>query len=74
MEPNGTPIKGYRELTQFEIDSINDVKHVAELAGEMVAGLFRNVEFDHRWAAIAKTELQQGFMAAVRSIARPTSF
>lgn len=31
-------------------------------------------EHDPRWLAIAQTQLQQGFMALTRSIARPTTF
>lgn len=29
---------------------------------------------DKRWAAIARTELQQGFMALTRAVAQPTTF
>ena len=34
----------------------------------------RTVKADQRWLAIAKTQLQQGFMALGRSIARPDGF
>jgi hypothetical protein len=74
MEPNGNSIAGYRVLTQFEIDSINDVKHVAQVVDDVITSLEGIGETDKRWVAIAKTQLQQGFMAAVRSIARPTGF
>lgn len=29
---------------------------------------------DNRWLAIGKTDLQKGFMAVIRSIAKPTTF
>jgi hypothetical protein len=29
---------------------------------------------DQRWVAIAKTDLQKGFMALVRAVAQPESF
>ncbi|MBC4892321.1 hypothetical protein H8L28_26810, partial [Klebsiella pneumoniae] len=29
---------------------------------------------DKRWLAIGKTDLQKGFMAVIRSIAKPTTF
>ena len=31
-------------------------------------------ELDKRWLAIAKTDLQKGFMAATRSVAKPDFF
>lgn len=30
--------------------------------------------FDKRWSSIARTQLQQGFMALIRSIAKPETF
>ena len=67
-------IKGYRELTEKEIDVINDIKDVADLIGRLIDSMEKIEEFDQRWVAIAKTDLQKGFMSAVRAIAQPTSF
>lgn len=68
-------IKGYRDLTPTEIDTINALKHVAEGVGEIVDKLAAGREnFDQRWVAIGKTHLQQGFMALVRAVAMPESF
>lgn len=67
-------IKGYRDLSEVEIGAMNDCKLVAIEVGTLcdkVAGI-ENV--DKRWLAIAKTDLQKGFMALVRSIAQPTTF
>lgn len=68
-------IVGYRELTPDEIEIINDIKAQANNLGAVFTVLeSRNSEVDKRWLAIAKTHLQQGFMAMVRAIAKPEGF
>ena len=67
-------IKGYRELTDTEINDIEVVKSMAETVGEMVERMNDASRFDQRWVAIAKTDLQKGFMALVRSVAKPEGF
>jgi hypothetical protein len=80
LENQHTLIKGYRDLSEVEIAAMNEVKALAEKAGELVGWLQnRNLEAngfapDQRWISIAKTDLQTGFMALVRSIAQPTTF
>lgn len=67
-------IKGYRDLSQAEIDAMNAVKKEGERLGILIEELRDNDSLDQRWVSIAETHLQQGIMAAVRSIAQPTSF
>lgn len=67
-------IKGYRELTRTEIDLINEIKGHAEVIGELVRKLESTTSTDLRWLAIGRTELQQGFMALNRSVAKPETF
>lgn len=67
-------IKGYRDLSEGEIKAMNAVKSEAERIGLLVEELEANTDLDARWVIIAKDHLQQGFMAAVRSIAKPTTF
>lgn len=67
-------IKGYRDLSQAEIDAMNAVKAEGTRLGILIEELRDNPELDQRWVDIAETHLQQGCMAAVRSIAQPTSF
>lgn len=69
-----TAIKGYRELNQTEIQAINRIKDLAEDVGFMIEQLEGTVGIDQRWLAIAKTDLQKGFMAFVRSVAQPSTF
>lgn len=102
MENQHRKIKGYRELSQAEIDLMNEVKAKGVELGDLIAKvqtylreqslnaqLYNEAgtdrvdqeEFDrvvaaegHRWAAIAKTDLQTGLMALTRSIAQPGFF
>lgn len=76
------PVKGYRELTQAEVDLMNEGKALAEQCGawiEKLRGMGQKTEevptgLDQRWVSIGATQLQQGFMAAIRGIAQPTTF
>jgi hypothetical protein len=76
MENQHRKISGYRELSQEEIDLMNEGKALAQQVGEWVAKLqgMGQTALDQRWVAIGKTDLQTGFMAAIRGIAKPTTF
>lgn len=69
-------IIGYRELSEGEAILINEIKQVANTVGELVerVAMLPQIDDAGRWAAIGKTQLQQGFMALIRSVARPDSF
>ena len=68
------PITGYRTLTEAEIAAMNEGKAIAVQVGEWIDRLMAAPETDKRWVAIGKTHLQQGFMAALRGVAQPTTF
>jgi len=74
MDNQHQHIKGYRDLTPAEIDAMNKVKVKAEEVGQLIEDLQNIPGVDLRWVSIAKTNLQQGFMAAVRAVAKPTTF
>ena len=74
MENQHQKIKGYRELSQEEIDLINMVKQKCKEMGELVASLRNNQAVDQRWVSIGATDLQTGLMALTRSIAKPDLF
>lgn len=74
MENQHQKITGYRDLTQEEIDLMNEVKAKGVELGELVDKLMATESVDKRWASIGKTDLQTGMMALVRSIAQPTTF
>lgn len=67
-------LTGYRELTEDEIATINSIKESADEIGEIIKGMTGWEGADQRWVAIAKTDLQKGFMALVRAVAQPTTF
>ena len=73
MENQHRSISGYRELSQSEIDMMNQIKDLGTELGRMVEGLTDPV-YDQRCVALAKTNLQQGMMWAVRAVAQPTTF
>ena len=81
MKDQHEKIKGYRDLTQEEIDLMNEVKDMGveldqlikkcemfdlELSTKTTAGdMLESDSF--RWRAIAKTSLQQGIMALTQA-------
>jgi len=67
-------IKGYRDLTQEEIDAMNEVKEMGAKVQQLVDKLQANSELDQRWISIGRTQLQQGFMALTRGITKPGFF
>ncbi len=84
--PVKASIKGYRQLSDAEQALINRVKATAEEVAHLVTDVRDFVEsnpLEHdgvtrlnpaRWAALADTDLQVGFMKLVRAIARPTTY
>jgi hypothetical protein len=74
LENQHRQIKGYRELTEYEIELMNEVKTKGEELGRLVDKLESKTDLDQRWVEIGKTNLQTGLMALTRSIAQPTFF
>lgn len=80
MDNQHKKITGYRDLTQEEIDFMNESKALAVQVGEFIDRLEKaNVEkgavvADVGWLMTAKTDLQKGFMSLTRSIAKPSTF
>lgn len=85
MDNQHCQIKGYRELSQAEIDLMNEIKTKGNEVGELIERLSKlhleemktNKEHDPermRWLAIGKTDLQKGLMALTRSVANPSFF
>lgn len=84
MENQHKKIKGYRDLSQEEIDLMNEGKALAEKCGEYIGRLEHYASqstpldtdpiIDWNWLNIGKINIQQGFMSVIRSIAKPTTF
>lgn len=79
MENQHRKIAGYRELSQDEIDLMNEVKAGGEilkrLHDKVAAHITNDVSTDpgerRRWLAIGRTHYQQGLMALTRAVAAP---
>ena len=73
-------ITGYRQLSEAEATLMNEGKALAEQCGAYIAKLRGHGDTpidgkrDQRWVSIGETQLQQGFMALIRSVAQPTTF
>lgn len=74
MDNQHKKIKGYRDLTQQEIDLMNEIKTKGAELGELVDKLKQTPNLDQRWVSIGATDFQTGLMALTRSVAQPTFF
>lgn len=85
MENQHQQITGYRDLSQGEIDLMNEIKAKGEELQQLIDKVKGNIvqtnneygtgDAEHfRWVSIARTHLQQGLMALTRAAAKPTSF
>ena len=74
MENQHKKITGYRDLTQEEIDTMNEIKALGEKLGDLTTKISAMKDIDLRWLHIGQTDLQKGLMAVTRSVARPTTF
>lgn len=76
MENQHRRIKGYRELNEAEIATMNEIKAKGEELGALIDSIGNRpaVAVDLRWLALGKTHLQQGLMALTRSVAQPSTF
>ena len=82
-------ITGYRQLSETEVELMNEGKALAEACGEYIRKLREHTDsavklsapkpgkeppLDPRWISIGATDIQTGFMAVIRGIAQPTTF
>lgn len=74
MDNQHRRIKGYRELSQEDIDLMNEIKEKGAELGELIAKLRSTETLDQRWVSIGATDFQTGLMALTRSVAQPTFF
>ncbi len=78
-------LKGMRELSDAEIEMMNNIADLGNQFGDLVDRLENepfhddndtelNIYPDHRWLAIGKSHLQQGVMCLKRAIGKPDNF
>lgn len=71
MDNQHRQIKGYRDLTQADLDAMNAVKAQEAVINGMVDYLKALPGVDGRQVALAATHFEEAFMHAVRAIAQP---
>lgn len=64
-------VKGYRQLTPEMIALMNEFKELEAQVLAKIKELQANPEFDQRWIATGRTDIQKGFMCTIRGITRP---
>lgn len=74
MDNQHKKIKGYRDLSQVEIDLMNEVKEHGSKLELLIAKLDDLQTTDTVWLREAEMSLKKGIMAAVRCVAKPESF
>lgn len=68
---NGLPVAGYRPQSDTAVDTVNRAKQLEERVLRFLDELADDPETDKRWLAIGRTQIEQGFMAANRSVFKP---
>lgn len=84
MDNQHRKISGYRELTQREIDLVNEAKALEAQCLDLIKKVEDHLDDlpkedaerkigaqAYRWHAIGRTDIEKGFMSLVRSIAQP---
>lgn len=64
-------IKGYRDLSQTELDAMNSIKLAEQDIGQLWQQVSKIEGVDHRHLNIAKTQLEEAFSRFVRAVAQP---
>ncbi|MBN8533860.1 MAG: hypothetical protein J0L51_07185 [Rhizobiales bacterium] len=67
----GLPVAGYTVQTNERVALVNANKRLEESVLCALDLVQANPDFDKRWLAIARTNIEQGFMAFNRAIFRP---
>lgn len=68
---DGLPVAGYRPQTTTAVERVNGHKVIEERVLRVIDTLQATGEGDPRWLAIARTDLEKGFMALNRAVFQP---
>ena len=68
---SGLPVAGYQPQTDANVQLANEGKRLEELYLRWLDKLAADTATDKRYVALAKTNVEQGAMWAVRSIFKP---
>lgn len=69
----GLPVAGYKPQNALAVAAVNENKVMEEQLLRQIDMLRNNndLDVDQRWAAMAKTHIEQAFMALNRAIFKP---
>lgn len=65
------PVAGYTEQPEDKVTAVNVNKEMEEVILRRLDKLQGNARVDQRWLAIARTDIERGFMAFNRAIFQP---
>lgn len=68
---SGLPVAGYQPQSPEKIALVNENKAAEERLLRSIEAATKSGIMDPRWAAIARTDLEKGFMALNRAIFQP---
>lgn len=66
-----TPVKGYTQQTAEALSLVNGNKELEERVLRVIDSILANPKCDPRWASIARTHIEEGFMAMNRAVFKP---
>lgn len=67
----GLPVPGYRPQSNAAVEDVAENKLLEERVLRRLDDLAKTPGIDHRWLAIGRTHIEQGFMAINRAIFKP---
>lgn len=70
-EHEGLPVKGYQPQSADAVEFVNQNKVYEEMILRRLDDMLKDDNVDYRWANIARTNIEQGFMAMNRAIFKP---
>ena len=65
------PVKGYQPQSDAAVELVNQNKVTEEMLLRLMDDMKGSDVIDQRWLAIARTNIEQGFMALNRAIFKP---
>lgn len=65
------PVAGYTVQSAANVALVNQSKRMEEQVLRLLDMMLDNPETDKRWVAIARTQIEQGFMSANRAVFKP---
>lgn len=70
-ERQSLPVAGYTSQSDLNVAIVNNHKEAEERVLRLIDAAKANPYNDQRWVAVAKTQIEQGFMALNRAVFQP---